>query len=106
MTKVIFVSPSGDSNSVEILPGFSIMESAVYSGIAGIEGECGGSCICGTCHVLVDEAWRSKLEAPEPIEKGMLKTMPDTQPNSRLSCQIKVTPELDGLVLHLPVKKS
>lgn len=102
MTKVIFVQPAGDREEVDILPGLSIMEAAVMNGVSGIEGECGGSCICGTCHVLVDPAWLTKLVVPEAIEAGMLETLPNGQPNSRLSCQIKVSGALDGMVLRLP----
>ena len=102
MTKVTFVAVDDARQEVDILPGLNIMEAAVMNNVAGIDGECGGSCICGTCHVRVDAAWLPKLMAPQAIEAVMLEALPDAQPNSRLSCQIKVSEGLDGMVLYLP----
>jgi 2Fe-2S ferredoxin len=80
----------------------SVMEGAVRNGVPGIDAECGGACACATCHVYVDPTWQQKTGAQQELEAGMLDFGADVQPNSRLSCQIRVTEELDGLVVYLP----
>jgi 2Fe-2S ferredoxin len=82
------------------------MENAIRNGIPGIEAECGGACACATCHVYVAEEWREKTGAPEPMEEDMLDFAIDLRPNSRLSCQIHVSDELDGLVISIPAKQA
>ncbi|MNT81861.1 Ferredoxin-6 [compost metagenome] len=82
------------------------MENAVRNSVPGIEAECGGACACATCHVYVDEAWTEKVGAPSPMEEDMLDFAADVQPNSRLSCQIKVTAGLDGLVVRVPERQG
>jgi 2Fe-2S ferredoxin len=73
--------------------------------VEGIEAECGGACACATCHVYVDEAWRDKTGTPEQMEEDMLDFAFEVRPESRLSCQIRITPELDGLVVRIPEKQ-
>ena len=104
MTKVVFVSPAGESQSIDVLPGLTLMEAAVQNGIVGIDGDCGGSCNCGTCHVWIDEAWLSKLTPSQSIETNMIEGLVAAQPNSRLCCQIKISSAMDGMILRIPSK--
>ena len=107
MPKVNFVEPDGSTTEVDIPVGWSIMEGAVQNGIDKIVAECGGGCACATCHVFVDEAWIDKLEACSDIESDMLEcTAEERKPNSRLSCQIKVADNIDGIVIHLPESQT
>jgi 2Fe-2S ferredoxin len=78
------------------------MQGAVTNGVSGIAAICGGACSCATCHVYIDEAWRSRTGARNDLEESMLEMADDVQPNSRLACQIKMTEELDGLVVRIP----
>ncbi|WP_424140584.1 2Fe-2S iron-sulfur cluster-binding protein [Roseomonas chloroacetimidivorans] len=103
MPRVTYVSADGQETSLELEEGMSVMEGAVANGVDGIVGECGGSLMCATCHVYVDEDHLSKLSARGEVEEEMLDSAAaEVLPNSRLSCQIRVTPELDGLVVRLP----
>ncbi|MDE2364461.1 MAG: 2Fe-2S iron-sulfur cluster binding domain-containing protein [Hyphomicrobiales bacterium] len=102
MAKVHYISHSGEDRAVEVPTGESVMRGAVANSIPGIDADCGGQCACATCHVYVDEAWLKKIEAPGEMEASMLAFVDGAQPNSRLSCQINVTPELDGLIVRLP----
>jgi 2Fe-2S ferredoxin len=102
MVKVTYIEPDGTAKVVDADPGVSVMETAVDNDIEGIVAECGGGCSCATCHVYVDESWLDKLPAPEPQEDGMLDCVLDRRTNSRLSCQIAITAELDGLVVAVP----
>jgi 2Fe-2S ferredoxin len=86
--------------------GSTVMENAIRNSVPGIEAECGGACACATCHVYVDDAWAEKVGAPEAMEEDMLDFAFDVRPNSRLSCQIKVRDELDGLVVHVPERQA
>ena len=83
-----------------------LMETAIRNSIPGIEAECGGACACATCHVYVDDAWIGKLPKREQMEEDMLDFAFDVREGSRLSCQIKVKPELDGLVVTTPEKQG
>ncbi|MDX2289658.1 MAG: 2Fe-2S iron-sulfur cluster-binding protein [Hyphomicrobiaceae bacterium] len=105
MAKITFVEPNGTQKVVDATPGMTVMESAKLNGVAGIEAECGGACACATCHVYVDAAWRDKVGAPSDMEEDMLDFAFDVREESRLSCQIKVTAALDGLVLRVPAKQ-
>jgi 2Fe-2S ferredoxin len=97
------VSPDGHPTTLQGQEGHSVMQTAVAQGIKGIVGECGGSAMCATCHVYVDEAWGSKLPPMLATEDEMLEcTSSERRPQSRLSCQIKLSAKLDGLVLRLP----
>jgi 2Fe-2S ferredoxin len=102
MPKVTFIQPDGTESEVEALSGDSVMETAIDNDINGIIAECGGACSCATCHVYVDEAWLDKLPAPDPLEDGMLDCVLDRRPNSRLSCQIRVSGDLDGIKVQVP----
>ena len=97
MAKIHFVDHTGETRIIDVENGATVMEAAIRNAIPGIEAECGGACACATCHVYVDEAWREKVGAPSPMEEDMLDFGFDVRPNSRLSCQIKVSDELDGL---------
>ncbi|HEX5565702.1 MAG TPA: 2Fe-2S iron-sulfur cluster-binding protein [Streptomyces sp.] len=101
--KITFVDPEGTSRNIEVPPGRSVMQGAIAGGVGGIVGECGGNAMCATCHVYVAEEWRERLEEPTMVEQEMLEfTACERTEASRLSCQITVTDELDGLVVHLP----
>jgi ferredoxin, 2Fe-2S len=102
MPKIKYIEFNGKEHEVEVPVGWSAMEGAVKNLIPGIDADCGGACACATCHVFVDESWLSKLPPKEDMEETMLDFAPEVEANSRLSCQIKVTPELDGLVLRMP----
>ena len=102
MPQVIYISHDGTSQEIEVQAGTSVMQGAVDNLIDGIVGECGGSCSCATCHCYVDEAWINKLPPPDGMEKDMLECVLEPQANSRLSCQIVVTEELDGLTIRMP----
>jgi 2Fe-2S ferredoxin len=106
MAKITFIDSSGVARSVEAQVGSTVMETAIKHGIPGVEAECGGACACATCHVYVDEAWREITGAPSPMEEDMLDFGYDVRANSRLSCQIKVTDALDGLVVATPARQA
>ena len=102
MPKVTFVSYTGVGRTVSADEGASLMRAAVDNGVDGIDADCGGECSCATCHVIVDDAWAGKVGEPSDQETAMLDLNPDRHTHSRLSCQIPVTKELDGLVVKLP----
>ncbi|HWV42612.1 2Fe-2S iron-sulfur cluster-binding protein [Pseudorhodoplanes sp.] len=106
MAKITFIDHAGESRSVDAEIGSTVMESAIKNGIPGIEAECGGACACATCHVYIDEAWTEIVGSPSPMEEDMLDFGFDVKPNSRLSCQIKVTDALDGLVVRTPERQA
>jgi ferredoxin, 2Fe-2S len=106
MVKITFVDFEGQSRTVEAEIGSTVMEAAIRNDIPGIEAECGGACACATCHVYVDEAFLEKAPKAEPMEEDMLDFAHDVRNNSRLSCQIKVTAELDGLVVTTPEQQG
>ena len=106
MTKVTFIDAAGESRTVEAQIGATVMETALRNAVPGIEAECGGACACATCHVYVAENWTEAVGKPSPMEEDMLDFGYDVRPNSRLSCQIKVTPELDGLVVRTPERQT
>ena len=99
MPKITFVGSDGTSVDVEAKTGYSLMEVAVDNGIAGMVAECGGACACATCHAYIDPERLAQLPAMEDMEDAMLDSAMDRRENSRLSCQIDVTEELDGLVV-------
>ncbi len=105
MAKITFIQPDGATQVVEAAPGVTVMEAAKLNDVPGIEAECGGACACATCHVYVDEAWREEAGQPAEMEEDMLDFAFDVRDESRLACQIKVTDELDGLVLRVPAKQ-
>ena len=105
MAKVTYLELNGNEHVLDVAAGLSVMEGAVKNNVRGIIAECGGSCSCATCHVYVDEVWFDKLDKKGELEEALLDAVCDPRPNSRLSCQIKVTEELNGLVVRLPVKQ-
>ena len=102
MPNITFIDAHGESRTVEGETGSTVMETAIRNAVPGIEAECGGACACATCHVYVDPAWVEATGEPEPMEEDMLDFAHDVQPTSRLSCQIRVSPALDGLVVRIP----
>ena len=106
MPKIVYITHDGDTYEVEAEVGTSVMENAVKNLVPGIEAECGGACSCATCHVYVDEAWIEKTGSPEPMEEDMLDFAVDVGPTSRLSCQIKVTADMDGLTVRVPERQA
>ncbi len=106
MAKLTYVAFDGTRFEVEAANGSTVMENAIRNDVPGIEAECGGACACATCHVYVDEAWTALVGEPQPMEEDMLDFAYDVRPNSRLSCQIKVRDELDGLVVAIPERQG
>jgi 2Fe-2S ferredoxin len=106
MAKITYIAFDGTVFDIEARDGTTVMENAVRNAVPGIEAECGGACACATCHVYVDEAWVAATGEPEPMEEDMLDFAQDVQPNSRLSCQIRVKPELDGLIVRIPERQG
>ena len=102
MAKITYVEFSGKEHVVDVKNGLSVMEGAVKNNIPGIDADCGGACACATCHVYVDPDWVDKTGSQSAMEESMLDFAENVEPNSRLSCQIKVTDELDGLVVRMP----
>ena len=102
MALITYIEHDGSIFETHVENGASLMQGAVDNMIEGILAECGGCCSCATCHCYVDEAWIDKIEKPTDLEKDMLEFAIDPQSNSRLSCQIKVIDDLDGLVVRLP----
>jgi 2Fe-2S ferredoxin len=106
MVKITFIDAAGQSRIVEAEEGSTVMETAIRNDVSGIEAECGGACACATCHVYVDDSWVEKLPKAESMEEDMLDFAYDVRPTSRLSCQLRVTAEIDGLVLHTPEQQG
>ncbi|UUP15756.1 2Fe-2S iron-sulfur cluster-binding protein [Nitratireductor thuwali] len=106
MTRLTFIAFDGTRFEVEAENGSTVMENAIRNAVPGIEAECGGACACATCHVYVDEEWTDAVGGPEVMEEDMLDFAYDVRPNSRLSCQIKVSDELDGLVVQVPERQA
>ena len=106
MVEITYIDVDGTARTVEAEAGSTVMETAIRNGVPGIVAECGGACACATCHVYVDEAWREKVGAPTPMEEDMLDFGFDVRPNSRLSCQIKVSDDLDGLTVSTPERQA
>jgi len=102
MPKITFIDAAGTKRDVETKAGASVMEAAVQNMIPGIDADCGGACACATCHVYIGEGWLEKLKAKDDMEDSMLDFAEDVQDNSRLSCQILMSDELDGLVVSTP----
>ena len=101
MPRIIYQTRDGTRHEVEVETGYSVMEGAINNNIDGIVAECGGACACATCHSYIDEAWVDKLTAMDDMEDSMLDAAFERKSNSRLTCQIEVSDELDGLVVHV-----
>jgi 2Fe-2S ferredoxin len=102
MPKIVFIEPGGARREITAPVGITLMEAARQHGIQGVVAQCGGACACATCHVYIDSAWAAKLEPREEMEEGMLETAWEPRESSRLSCQVHVTAELDGMQVTVP----
>jgi ferredoxin, 2Fe-2S len=102
MPKITFIEFSGTEHRVDAEVGLSIMQAAVNNLVPGIIADCGGNCACATCHVYIGEPWRSRTNPPSKEEKDMIECALHVEEVSRLSCQVHVTPALDGLIVRLP----
>ena len=105
MTKIVYIEHSGKSHIINVQNGLTVMEGAIQNNIPGIDADCGGSMACATCHVYVKEEWFDKLPKKEDGEEDMLDMAFEPKKFSRLSCQLMVSDDLDGLVVNLPAKQ-
>jgi len=105
MPKVTYVAHNGTETVIDVDTGNSVMRGAVSNNVLGIDADCGGECACATCHVYVDDAWLSRVPPADAVETSMLEFVNNPKPSSRLSCQIKVTDDLDGLVIRMPASQ-
>ena len=106
MPKITYIDQKGNSKTIEVENGLTVMEGAVQNNISGIDADCGGGMACATCHVYVTEDWFDKLPKKEDGEEDMLDMAFEPKTNSRLSCQIVVSDEMDGLVVNIPSKQA
>ncbi len=105
MPRITYIEHNGTEHTVDVAVGLTVMEGAVNNNIPGIDADCGGACACSTCHAYVNPDWVEKLPAREDMEEDMLDFAYEPNERSRLTCQIQVTPELDGLVVRMPEKQ-
>ena len=105
MAKITYIEHNGKSHTIDVSNGLTVMEGAIQNNIPGIDADCGGSCACATCHVYVDQKWFNKLPNKESSEEDMLDMAFEPKKNSRLSCQLMVSDQIDGLVVNLPEKQ-
>ena len=106
MPKITYIDQEGNSKTIEVESGLSVMEGAIQNDIPGIDADCGGSMACATCHVYVEEKWLNKIQKAEEAEEDMIDMAFEPKKNSRLSCQIIVNEELDGLEVTTPEKQT
>jgi 2Fe-2S ferredoxin len=106
MPRITFVEPSGMRREIDAPIGITLMQAAVQGGVQGILALCGGACVCGTCHVYIEAAWLPRLPALEEMEEGTLESSWQLRENSRLSCQIHVTADLEGLIATVPQRQG
>ena len=102
MAKITYIEHDGTEHAIDVKTGLSVMEGAVKNNIPGIDADCGGACACATCHVYVNEEWLAKTGDRSAMEESMLDFAEGVEANSRLSCQIKVSDDLDGLIVRMP----
>jgi len=102
MAKITYIEHDGTQHEIDAVVGNSVMQAAIDNGVPGIDADCGGQCACATCHVYVDDAWRASTGEPSADEDAMLSLNPERRDASRLSCQIRVSDELNGLIVTLP----
>jgi len=102
MVKLLFITPAGERREVTVECRGSLMEAAKHAGVPGIDADCGGSMVCGTCHVHVAEEWLAQLLEPSAMEQEILECVPSPHPHARLSCQIALSPSMDGLSVEVP----
>ncbi|MDH4565180.1 2Fe-2S iron-sulfur cluster binding domain-containing protein [Pseudomonas sp. BN414] len=105
MARITFIEHTGKSIEVDAKNGDSLMKAALASGVEGLTAECGGCLSCATCHCYVDEEWTNRLPSPSDEELVMVECAVDARPNSRLSCQVVVSEDMDGLVIHIPASQ-
>ena len=105
MAKIIYIENNGKSHSVEVAEGLTVMEGAVQNNIPSIDADCGGGMACATCHVYIKDDWFDRINKKSEGEDDMIDQAYEPKKNSRLSCQIQVGPEIDGLEVHLPEKQ-
>jgi 2Fe-2S ferredoxin len=101
MPKVIFITPDGERHEVNVENGYTVMEAAINNNIEGIVAECGGACACATCHSYIDEAWIAKMPEMDDMEDSMLDAAYERKDSSRLTCQLEMNDDWDGLVVHV-----
>jgi 2Fe-2S ferredoxin len=101
MPRITFITPDGEKHDVEAESGYSVMETAINNNIEGIVAECGGACACATCHSYIDEAWIDRMPEMDDMEDSMLDAAYDRRDNSRLTCQLEIQDDWDGLVVHV-----
>ena len=106
MAKITFIEKDGTEHTVDAPNGLTVMEAAIRNMVPGIDADCGGACACATCHVYVDAAWADRTGARSSMEESMLDFASDVEDTSRLSCQIKVSEALDGLIVRLPEQQG
>ena len=106
MPKITYIDQNGNSKTIEVENGLTVMEGAVQNNISGIDADCGGSMACATCHVYVEDSWFNKIQKAEDAEQDMIDMAYKPEKNSRLSCQIIVSEELDGLTVTTPEKQT
>lgn len=102
MPTITIVEFSGEHHTIEAETGITLMANVVNNSVPGIDADCGGACACGTCHCFIADEWRAPTGAPDPMEESMLGMRPDKTERSRLSCQIDVSEDMDGMIVHLP----
>ena len=105
MAKIKYIEFNGNEHEIEVSNGLTVMEGAIKNKIPGIDADCGGACACATCHVYVDNKWIEKLSPKDDSEEDMLDFAFEVKSNSRLSCQITVSDEIDGLIVNMPEKQ-
>ena len=106
MAKITYIEHDGTRHEVDVPEGLTVMEGAIRNMIPGIDADCGGACACATCHVYVDAAWTEKTGERSSMEESMLDFASEVEASSRLSCQIRVTADLDGLVVRMPEQQG
>jgi len=106
MPKITYVDHAGTARTIDGQAGSTVMETAIRNNVPGIDAECGGACACATCHVYVADDWAEVVGPAEPMEQDMLDFASDVRATSRLSCQIKIRPELDGLTVTTPARQG
>ena len=106
MAKITYIEHNGKNHTIDVTNGLSVMEGAVQNNIPGIDADCGGGMACATCHVYVKEEWFNKLPKKEDGEEDMIDMAYEPKKNSRLSCQLTISDQLDGLIVNLPEKQA
>jgi 2Fe-2S ferredoxin len=106
VAKIVFIEPGGRRREIDAPVGVTLMETARQHGVLGVVARCGGACACATCHVYIDPHWLAKLEPREEMEEGMLESAWEPRDNSRLSCQVHISADLDGMQVFVPQRQA